>query len=74
MIYINSFISKNGNSSIHQPSCRLKHMGGNLSTINVSDFVFRVKNWDLWLELGKQIALYIIVGQQKDLGFETNKQ
>jgi len=49
-------------------------MGGNLSTINVSDFVFRVKFWDLWLDLGKQIAMYIIVGQQKDLGFWTNKQ
>jgi len=48
--------------------------GGNLSTINVSDFVFPVKFWDLWLDLGKQIAMYIIVGQQKDLGFWTNKQ
>ena len=48
--------------------------GGNLSTINVSDFVFRVKFWDLWLDLGKQKAMYKIVGQQKDLGFGTNKQ
>ena len=48
--------------------------GGNLSTINVSDFVFRVKFWDLWLELGKQIAMYIIARQQKDLGFGRNKQ
>ena len=38
--------------------------GGNLSTINVSDFVFHVKFWDLWLELGKQIAMYIIIGQR----------
>ena len=63
-MHINFFISKNGNSSIHQPSFWLKHTGGNLSTINVSDFVFHVKFWDLWLELGKQIAMYIIIGQR----------
>jgi len=33
--------------------------GGNLSTINVSDFVFHVKFCGLWLELGKQIDMYI---------------